>query len=84
MTWLFISSLVVHYASTVKYCVRDFVKKNLDTVNESSDEVLRTSRNCFLVQLLQACSLHSCRNHRNEPLPLALAYDGVERENMTP
>ncbi|KRX99147.1 Unconventional myosin-Va [Trichinella pseudospiralis] len=46
--------LVVHYAGTVKYCVRDFVKKNLDTVNESFDEVLRNSRNCFLVQLLQA------------------------------
>ncbi|KRX16530.1 Unconventional myosin-Va [Trichinella nelsoni] len=48
--------LVVHYAGTVKYCVRDFVKKNLDTVNESFNEVLRNSRNCFLVQLLQAGS----------------------------
>ncbi|OUC47392.1 myosin head [Trichinella nativa] len=36
--------LVVHYAGTVKYCVRDFVKKNLDTVNESFNEMLRNSR----------------------------------------
>ncbi|KRY13179.1 Unconventional myosin-Vb, partial [Trichinella patagoniensis] len=48
--------LVVHYAGTVKYCVRDFVKKNLDTVNESFNEMLRNSRNCFLVQLLQTDS----------------------------
>ncbi|KRX81510.1 Unconventional myosin-Va, partial [Trichinella sp. T6] len=36
--------LVVHYAGTVKYCVRDFVKKNLDTVNESFNEMLQNSR----------------------------------------
>ncbi|KRZ02226.1 hypothetical protein T11_15025 [Trichinella zimbabwensis] len=71
-----LNSLVVHYDGTVKYCVRDFVKKNLDTVNESSDEVLRNSRNCFLVQLLQAGSLHSCRNHRNEPLVARLNIVG--------
>ncbi|KRZ90766.1 Unconventional myosin-Va [Trichinella sp. T8] len=57
--------LVVHYAGTVKYCVRDFVKKNLDTVNESFNEMLRNSR---LLQTdscpqLQKSSKRTVENH---------------------